>query len=73
MFQIATTTTNELAVNSSVYLSLQRNHGTFDTITVSYEVSTIITRNYVLMTSERHIKLFINRGYSIFYEKKFSN
>ena len=34
------TTTDELAVNSSVYLSVRRSQGTFDMITVSYEVST---------------------------------
>ena len=51
MFQIATATTNELVVNSSVYLSLQRSHGTFDTIAVSYEVS-MITIEYVLTITE---------------------
>ena len=51
VFQIATTTTNELVVDSSVYLSLRRSHGTFDTIAVSYEVS-MITIEYVLTTTE---------------------
>ena len=40
------TTADELAVNSSVYLSVRRSQGTFDMITVSYEVSTTLTQFY---------------------------